>query len=90
MFVAERLCGAQELGCGRMDTAFTLDGFEHDGDGTLGDGGAQGVDVVELRVNEPRHDRAEAAVDFFLRCCAHSTEGSAMKAAGESDDFVTR
>jgi hypothetical protein len=81
VLVAERLHGAEEFRCGRVDAAFTLDGFEHDGDGALGDGGAERFDVVECGVDEAGHDRAEATVDFFLGGGAHGAEGATVEAA---------
>jgi len=72
-----------------IDSAFALDGFEKEGDGLIGEGGFDGVEIVGIDVNESGEEGVEALVDFSLGGGGHRADGAAVKRLVEGDDFVT-
>ena len=79
---------SQEFGGGGQDAAFALNGLAEDRDGGGGDGGTDGVEVIELGIDKPGHEGSKPILIFGLAGGGHGGEGSAMKGVFHRDDFV--
>lgn len=73
---------------GDIHSAFALDGFDEEGCRFVGDGGFGGREVIKVGINEAREKWSEAAVDFSLCGGRHCSDGPAVEAFAEGDDFV--
>ena len=79
VFCGQRPRAVPEFVADRIDSAFTLNGFEEDGaDGVIKFGFEIG-DVVEVDKFDPRHQRGKRQAIFFSRGDAHGAKGAAVK-----------
>ena len=71
-----------------IHSAFALDGFDEEGCRFVGNGGFGGREVIKAGVYEAREERTEALMDFSLCGGRHCSDGPAVEAFAEGDDFV--
>src|SRR5262249_58588141 len=78
----------QVSGRRKMDAAFALDRFQHDGDGLAVDKLGNGIEIAEWNMTKACQHRLDALVVLGLRRCAQSSHGSTMKTIEHRDDLV--
>ena len=72
----------------RVDTTFSLNGLEEEGDRFVGEGGLDCIEVVWLDVCETAWEGIEAFVDLGLSGRGHGSDCPTVEGFVEGDDIV--